>query len=274
MRSLRYFALLAIMSIACEALPQTSTDSDIRLIVDIRDTRHGVLKAEEQLSVVPGTLELLFPEWIQGSHYPSGPVENLAGLIISARGKAIFWHRSSKDVYAFTLNVPKGVHRLDIHFQALTNPWTAAGGGTELTDVMGRLQWNRTVLYPRSATVSSITVSPEVFLPHGWRYATPLEEEQRQQDHVIFQTTDLATLIDSPVYAGLFLRQVELSNPGETRVTADFFGDTAEDTEVANDEIDREKLMVAQAYRLFGKPHYRHYDLMVPLSSTLHPRGL
>ncbi len=280
MKSLRYLVplscllLLSAVSSPCEASSRSHANPDIHLVVDIRDTRHGVLIVEEQLSVVPGSLELLFPEWIQGSHSPSGPAANVAGFTISANGKTILWRRSSRNVYAFSLEIPKGVRRLDIQFEALTNPWTSLGGWTELTEVMGRVQWNRTVLYPRGANVSSTTVSAEVFLPHGWKYATPLESDPQQQDHVVFKDTSLATLIDSPVYAGLFLRQIQLSNPGERTCHRKLLRRHYRRYDVPPEEIDREKRHGGPGLSLYGPPHYRHYDLMVPLSTTLHPRGL
>ena len=61
----------------------------VEIHVDAGDTRQGIFRVHETLPVQAGALTLLYPKWIPGDHSPSGPVAMLAGLKLSAGGKAI-----------------------------------------------------------------------------------------------------------------------------------------------------------------------------------------
>ena len=52
--------------------------------------------------VRPGPLTLVFPKWIPGEHAPTGPIESMIGLVISANGQALAWTRDPLDIYALS----------------------------------------------------------------------------------------------------------------------------------------------------------------------------
>jgi len=60
---------------------------------------------------------LLYPEWLPGNHAPRGPIDGLAGLIMTAAGHPVEWVRDAVNVYAFHVQVPAGVNRLDLEFE-------------------------------------------------------------------------------------------------------------------------------------------------------------
>src|SRR5271155_914275 len=59
----------------------------ISLLVDVTNVNDRVLTVQETIPLKGGGITLLYPEWLPGTHSPSNPVEELAGLIITANGK-------------------------------------------------------------------------------------------------------------------------------------------------------------------------------------------
>ena len=79
----------------------------IRLSVDARDVQRRIFSVHETMPVAPGQpLVLLFPQWLPGSHSPTGRVDKLAGLTIRANGTRLEWRRDVVDVFAFHVDVP------------------------------------------------------------------------------------------------------------------------------------------------------------------------
>ena len=93
----------------------------ITLAIDATDTRRAIFKVKEVVPVAKaGHMVLLFPKWLPGNHSPTGQIEKLAGLKISAGGKPVAWTRDPVDVFAFHVNVPAGAKALDIDLQFLS----------------------------------------------------------------------------------------------------------------------------------------------------------
>ena len=66
----------------------------IELTVDATDVARGVFRIREQIPVAgAGRLYLLYPQWLPGNHGPSGPINSLAGLRITANGRPVEWRR-------------------------------------------------------------------------------------------------------------------------------------------------------------------------------------
>ncbi|HSN18570.1 MAG TPA: hypothetical protein VLV87_10225 [Gammaproteobacteria bacterium] len=104
---------LAAMSAAAYAEP-------ITLEVDLRDSGRQLFHGHEVIPVKPGPLTLYYPKWIPGEHSPNGPLENLAGLKITAGGKPIVWRRDLTEMWSIHLEVPQGVPRLELSFDFLS----------------------------------------------------------------------------------------------------------------------------------------------------------
>ena len=102
------------------ALVDTPYPGTLTLQVDATDLDRRILRVKETVPVTPGPLTLYFPRWLPGNHGPTGRIGELAGLKISAAGKAVAWKRDPIDVHAFALEVPAGVDQLEIEFQSLT----------------------------------------------------------------------------------------------------------------------------------------------------------
>lgn len=67
----------------------------LTLDVDATDAPQGILRVQETIPVAGGPAILYFPQWKPGNHSPTGPLQNLAGLMFEAGGKPVAWMRAS-----------------------------------------------------------------------------------------------------------------------------------------------------------------------------------
>src|ERR1700722_10015199 len=65
----------------------------VSLSVDLANVNDRVLNVHETIPVKSGEITLLYPEWLPGTHSPSNPVANMAGLVATADGKPVSWLR-------------------------------------------------------------------------------------------------------------------------------------------------------------------------------------
>ena len=93
----------------------------IKLAVDATDNDRRIFSVHQILPVsAAGPLTLFYPAWLPGNHAPRGPIEQLAGLMITADGQPVAWTRDPVNVFAFHVTVPAGAKALDIRFQFLS----------------------------------------------------------------------------------------------------------------------------------------------------------
>ncbi|MGN6313541.1 MAG: M61 family metallopeptidase [Rhodanobacteraceae bacterium] len=245
----------------------------ITLSVDASDTSQGIFRAHESIPVQAGGLTLLYPKWLPGNHSPSGPIDKLAGLKISANGKPLTWTRDKYDVFAFHVDVPQGVTSVDVDYQFLS-PRTRSEGRIVMTDAMLNLQWNAVVLYPAGHYSRDITYAASVKLPQDWQLGTALETQSKSGDTVTFKPTTLNTLVDSPIYAGEYFKRVDLDPGAKVPVHLDIVADAPKYLEISSDQLQVHRNLVTQAYKLFDSHHYDHYDFLFSLSDEMSGNGL
>jgi len=245
----------------------------IRLAVDATDVTRHIFRVKETVPVQSGSLTLLYPKWLPGTHSPTGRIDALAGLMIRANGRRVEWVRDAVDVYAFHINVPADATSLDLEFQFLS-----AGDGNEgrvvTTPEMLNLQWSSVILYPASHFVRQITFEPTLTLPDGWQFATALEAASTGGSSATFRPVSLETLVDSPVFAGRHVKRVELDASGSVPVRLNVFADRPDLLEAKPDYLDAHRALVTQAYRLFKSYHYDHYDFLLAITDRMGGIGL
>lgn len=246
----------------------------IRLNVDATDTQRGIVRVTETIPVQAGALTLLYPEWLPGHHSPSGPIEKLAGLIVTANNQVIPWQRDSVDVYAFHLDIPAGVSEITAQYQYLS-PTSESQGRIQSTPEMVNLQWNTLALYPAGYFTRQIQIQPTVIYPTGWKSASALEisgitPDGQAPNVVQYKSTDFDTLIDSPVMAGRYTRTETLA-PG---VRLNLIADKPEDMVMTDKQLNAHRQLITQAVKLYGAQHYSHYDFLLALSEKLGGIGL
>ncbi len=241
----------------------------IALDVDASDTVQGIFRVHETIPVTAGPLTLLYPQWIPGDHSPTGPIDMLAGIQLSANGKPLAWERDKYNVYAVHLDVPAGVSALNVDFQYLS----PRRGGFEITDRMMDMAWNKVALYPAGHYSRDITFVPSLKLAPGWQFGTALEVASQSGDTTTFKPVTFNTLVDSPVYAGRYFKRVDLSPGDKTAVHMDVVADAAKDLEITPEQLKVHRALVTQAVKLFGSHHYAHYDFLFSLSDVLVGNG-
>ncbi|MEO8835824.1 MAG: peptidase M61 [Caldimonas sp.] len=276
-------ALLLAIGLAAAAAPTRAAlpaprdvpyAGTLRLQVDATDLDHRVFRVREQIPVRPGSITLLYPHFLPGTHEPTGQVERLAGLAITEGGVPLAWRRDTIDPFAFTVNVPDGGTELSVEFQFLS-PLGKSNGRVMVTRELLDLQWNTVVLYPAGHGASDIEVQASLTLPAGWQSASALPVASRSGAAVRYGKVSLETLVDSPVYAGAHYRRVELDPPGTPNpVVLDLFGDDDAQIAASDEQLRAHRNLVAQADRLFGARHFAHYDFLLAVSDRLGRIGL
>ena len=241
----------------------------ITLAVDATDTDRRIVRVRETIPVAqPGPMTLLFPAWIPGKHAPRGMIEKLAGLTITANGQSLEWTRDPVNVFAFHIDVPAGVTAVELSFQHVS-PTDEDQGRVTVTPEMTHVQWFSLALYPAGHFARQIQIAPEIRLPQGWSYATALEDLAKASDTTKFKPVAFDVLMDSPLYAGRYVKKLDLDPGGRSRVTLNLVADAANLLEVKPAHLAAHRAMVVQADRLFGARHFDHYDFLVALSDKL-----
>lgn len=241
----------------------------IKLDVDATDTDRGIYRVRETIPVAQaGRMTLLMPAWLPGKHGPRGEIEKLAGLKISANGRAIAWRRDPVDVYAFHIEVPRGVRTLDLEFQFLS---ATAGnqGRISVTPSMMNLQFEQVSLYPAGYFTRRIPIEATVKYPAGWTAASGLPARANGSTYA-YQRTSYETLIDSPVFAGRHFKRWALTD----RVGLNVVADTPEELAATPEIIDLHKALVDQSVKLFGAQHYDKYEFLLAITDEMGGIGL
>ena len=247
----------------------------IAVAVDLTDTSRRLLRVAESLPVRPGPLTLWYPEWLPGNHAPRGPIEALAGLIITTDdGRRVEWTRDPVDSFAFRMVVPKRASRLNLEFQYASPLLKDQGRFVATPEIVG-LQWNAVVLYPAGFDARRIEFEPSITVPAGWQFGTALDVAHRDGDRIRFASVSLDTLIDSPIFAGRHFRQVLLSDPdAKVPVRLNVVADDARSLEITSEQLAAHRALVQEALLLYGSQHYVHYDFLLGLSGNFSGIGL
>jgi predicted metalloprotease with PDZ domain len=262
--------LLAVSLLQGVVLAQT-----IQLHVDLTDAPRNIYHAQLRIPVKPGAITLVFPKWIPGNHRPSGPIGALTGINMQALGQPLAWERDPVDMYAFHVTVPAGADELQVSLDAITTQDSAGGGGPAASSNLLDLNWNAVLLYLQGTKSDAVEFAPSVTLPANWKFGTALTVARAAGDKIEFAPTSLTTLIDSPLIAGLFYRQIELTKPGETPVhVMDIVADSESELAMKPEELAAYQKLVAETGALFGARHYRQYHFLYTLSDIVGGHGL
>jgi len=247
----------------------------VKLFVDLTDNARRIANVHEEVPVVPGAKELvlLYPEWIPGNHSPTGPISKLGGIITTVDGQRVQWVRDRVNVFAFHVPLAAGAKSVGVDFQYLS-PIKRTEGRIEISNAIADLAWNEVLMYPAGYFSRDIPFDATLKLPEGWKYATALETGSENGATVTFKTTPLNELVDSPLYAGVNYKRIDLSPTPTDIVHLDVFADTAEELNVTPEELEVHKKLAAEADKLYGSHHYKHYDFLLLLSDVVGGIGL
>jgi len=247
----------------------------VKLMVDLTNNVDRVASVHEDIPVEKNAKELvlLYPQWIPGNHSPTGPISKLAGIVTTVDGQRVQWVRDRVNVYAFHVPLAAGAKTVGLDFQYLS-AIKPNEGRIEVSNEMADLAWNTVVMYPAGYFSRDIPFDATLKLPDGWKDATALETASAEGSTITFKQTPLNTLVDSPLYAGIYYKRIDLSPTATDIVHLDVFADAAEDLNITPDELEMHKKLALEADKLYGSHHYDHYDFLLLLSEKVGHIGL
>ncbi len=279
--------LIPMAALCAATLASSAQTSPITLSVDLTDAPRKILHATETIPVQPGPLTLVYPEWIPGEHMPSGPIINQAGFVITTpTGAPVKWERDLVDMYSYHITVPEGVTQLNIKMDFLATGGANFTEGGSTSANLALLSWNTLLVYPlggpqpgsiADTKVSDIMVTPSITIPEGWHFGTALQPTGGATEasaHASFQTVSLEQLIDSPVLAGRWFREIDLAPEVSPKHYLDLAGDGPEDIALNQTHIDQFSKLVRETGALYKSRHYGSYHFLVTLSDQVAHFGL
>ena len=259
-------ALAASLSCMGQAEAQVPA-GPVALTVSLPDPAQKLLYVQEVMPVRPGPLTLYYPKYIPGDHAPDGPIGAIMGLTVTAGGKPIAWQRDEVDMFTFHVTVPAGTDQIDIRFQFPAEDRVAP----HLMD----LTWDQVALYQAGSPTKDQTYQPTLVIPADWQYASALSTVERSGQRIAFKPVPFNTLVDSPVIAGKYFRQVDLTPAGASvHRYLDMVGDDAASIGISDTQIADYRHLIEQAQSLFHSHHYDDYHLLLVLSDYTSHGGL
>lgn len=239
----------------------------VMLTVRVPHPSQQIFYVHEVIPVKPGSLTLYYPKWLPGDHAPDGPIEEMMGLEITAGGRRIAWGRDEVDMFAFHLTVPAGVDRIDVRFQFPASD--------RITPHLMGLEWNTVALYYAGYPTKAEIFQPTLVIPDEWRYASALKTETRSGGRITFKPVPFNTLVDSPVIAGQYFREIDVTPPASpVHRYLDLVGDDAAAIDISAAQIADYRLLVEQAQALFHSHHYNDYHFLLTASDYTSKGGL
>ena len=265
MKSSRTFGigLLLFLATVSAAVAQTP----MTLSVDATDAARNIVHTKLRIPVKPGPMTLFYPKWIPGEHSPTGPINNMVGLKLTADGKPIAWQRDDVEMFAFHCEIPQGVTFLDVTFDYASQPESTASAK------LARIKWNRLLVYTQGTNSDAISVKASLKIPAGWKFASALPILNESNNELQFKEVSLTQLVDSPAIIGAHFHKFPLTSTGIMN-EVDAVADTTSALEMKPETVTGLKRMDAEAYALFGARHYRSYKFLVTLSDHGGSEGL
>ena len=252
-----------------------SAKQPILITADLTDVPRKLIHADMEIPVAPGPVTLTAAKWIPGNHRPSGPIDNFTGLVVHGGGRELAWRRDDVDLYAFHIDVPEGVTKLDIHVDFLAVPGnTVSSDDGSTSGLQTTMEWEEILLYPAATPVRDIPVIPSVKLPDGWKLGTALTPTSTDGDTTHFAQTTIEMLVDSPVIAGKYFREISLATDVTPKHFLDVAADAPEDLDLKPAMLDSLSKLVREAGAMYASRHYDSYHFLLGLSDSEQSNGL
>lgn len=273
-------ALSAGPAFAQDSAPQLDTSlatlaNPMTIVLDESTAPRSFATTRMTIPVKPGPFTLDYPMWIPGEHGPTGPLNDMAMLKISANGQPIEWSRDQVDMYAFHMTIPDGVTKVDAEFTVLLNRPNFFTDGNLATSQIMVGNWNRYLIYQRNIDNTKYFVKASLILPQGWDYASALPVEKRSGNRVDFKTVSIETLVDSPTDSGHYFKHITSWSGDGAHTYLDMFADHPEDiSDIPASRINEYKCMTPEAIALYGGHHWSVYHSELTLSDLIPPQGI
>ncbi|HUX44375.1 MAG TPA: hypothetical protein VMV57_06455 [Terracidiphilus sp.] len=273
-RRFRFFAALCTGLLATlSAASAVAQSSPIQITADLSDAPRELYHANIVLPVQPGPLSLITPEWIPGTHMPSGPAEYISGVVFTANGKTLPWRRDDVNLYEFHLTVPAGVTTLHAHLDCIVTH--------RVSQKLAVLEWEKLLLYPANTPVRDIPIQPSLIVPAGWGVGTALTPIHAASYPVPaagsvthFAATNVEQLEDSPIITGEYFHEYPLAPKITPKHFLDVVADYPEDANLRPALLAEVSNLVREASALYDSHHYHVYHFLLTLSDVAGGEGL
>jgi predicted metalloprotease with PDZ domain len=266
-------AFLASLSLVCALAPALAQKAPIQITADLSDAPRKLYHAEIDLPVTPGPLTLTTPEWIPGNHRPTGPVNEITGVVFSVNGKPIAWRRDDVDLYQFHLVVPDGVTTIHAHLDCIVT--------RRLSQKLAVLEWEKLLLYPANTPVREIPIQPSLIVPAGWGIGTALTPISDGPYPVPangvtthYAATNVEQLQDSPVITGQYFHEFPLAPTITPKHFIDVVSDYPDDSNLRPALLAELGNLVRETDALYSSHHYNVYHFLLTLSDVAGGEGL
>ena len=247
----------------------------VDLEVDLAEAPRRLFHSKMTLPVRPGPLALVYPKWLPGEHGPTGPLTDLAGLVVRAGDQVLPWTRDPVELHEVRVVVPEGASTISISLDYLGSPLQDGfSSGASATARLAILNWNQVLLYPRGAAPAELSYRASLRVPAGWKTASALQSAGRDGDKVSFEPVSLETLIDSPVQLGAHLIEVPLGDNHGAPMSVAIAAETEADLRARPEMLVAWKKLVAEEAALFGARHFDSYRWLLTLSDSISTFGL
>lgn len=273
-RSLRY-AITAALTVCFAATPALAQSAPIILAVDATPAPHHRFHAVLTIPATPGPLTLYYPKWIPGEHAPTGPINELTNLRITAGNQLLAWRRDLLDMCAIHVDVPDGADSVSVELDYLSP--TGADGFTAGSGTTARLavvDWHLMLLYPKGKPARDLTYAASLKLPPEWKCGGSLEIDNRQGDTIYFKPVTLEMLVDTPMVIGQHYKRIDLSPTGPIEHCIDMIADSEAALAVPPERMAAYKKLILEAKALYGHRHYNRYHFLLTLSDHTAHFGL
>ncbi|NYF81280.1 M61 family metallopeptidase [Granulicella arctica] len=277
----RSTSLLLAVALSASAFAQTTP---IKIIADLSEAPRKLYHAEVDIPVKPGPVTLITPEWIPGNHRPTGPVEDITGVVFTANGEPLKWRRDNVNLYEFHVTIPKGVATLHAHLDCIVT--------NRVSQKLAVLEWEKLLLYPANTPVKDIPIQPSVIVPTGWGIGTALTPEGTGNPPVTtgvdesahgptpgatithYAATTVEQLEDSPVITGQYFHEFPLAPEVSPKHYIDVVADAPEDSQLRPALLAELSNLVRETGAAYDSRHYHVYHFLLTLSDVAGGEGL
>jgi predicted metalloprotease with PDZ domain len=244
----------------------------IQITADLSDAPRKLYHAEVDIPVQPGPVSLTTPKWIPGNHRPTGPVDEITGVVFTANGKVLPWRRDDEDLYEFHVTVPAGVTTLHAHLDCIVT--------ARISQKLAVLEWEKLLLYPANTPVKEIPIQPTVTVPQGWGIGTALtptdgyDPQNPKGGTTHYAATTVEQLEDSPVITGEYFHEFALAPEVTPKHYIDVVSDSPEDSKLRPALLAELNNLVRETGAAYNSRHYNVYHFLLTLSDVAGGEGL
>ncbi len=264
--SLAMLRLIVVISTLFLAATSFAAAAPITITADLSEAPRKLWHADLVIPVQPGALTLTAVKWVPGNHRPTGPIDELTGIVFRANGQALPWRRDDVDLYAFHINVPQGVSTLEVHVDAIVT--------ARVSDKLAMLEWEKFLLYPAGVPVREIQIQPSVKVPAGWGVGTALTPTGTDGNTTHFAALTVEMLEDSPVLTGKYFKEIPLAPDVTPKHYLDVAGDAPADIDLRPQFLTALNNLVHEAGAMYSSHHYNSYHFLLTLSDYAGGEGL